>query len=108
MCIRDRNYTHEKPVYPLTFEIFPAQEDAQDVYKRQKKNIATYPWTSADAPITIRSKAYRLPGWTENRNSTGSIAYLVQHHDSPEPKEYDIELIPYGCSTLRITLFPVR
>lgn len=74
----------------------------------KKKNIATYPWTSADAPITIRSKAYRLPGWTENRNSTGSIAYLVQHHDSPEPKEYDIELIPYGCSTLRITLFPVR
>lgn len=74
----------------------------------RKKNIATYPWTSADAPITIRSKAYRLPGWTENRNSTGSIAYLVQHHDSPEPKEYDIELIPYGCSTLRITLFPVR
>ena len=26
------NYTHEKPVYPLTFEIFPAQEGAQAAF----------------------------------------------------------------------------
>ena len=26
------NYTYEKPVYPLTFEVFPAQEGAQAIF----------------------------------------------------------------------------
>lgn len=74
----------------------------------KKEQIALYPWTQAEAPITIKTKAYHLPGWVECRGSVGPIPYFVQHHDAPSPEEYDIELIPYGCTTLRITEFPVR
>lgn len=74
----------------------------------KKSSMAEYPWTLNDAPIKIKTKARRMPNWTINRGSVGNIAYDVQHHDQPESTDYNIELIPYGCTTLRITEFPVR
>ena len=70
--------------------------------------MANYPWTWTDAPITIKAKARILPRWKEVNGSTGPIAYYVQQYDYPDTEEHDIELIPYGCTTLRITEFPVR
>ncbi|MCC8200038.1 MAG: glycoside hydrolase family 127 protein [Tannerellaceae bacterium] len=74
----------------------------------KKASQATYPWTLEDAPITIKTKGRLMPDWKEYRGSVGTLPYDVQHHDDPDPVEYDIELIPYGCTTLRITEFPVR
>lgn len=69
--------------------------------------VAPYPWTLQDAPVTIRAKGRPIPSWREYRGSTGSIPYFTQQGaDSTDP--VDIELIPFGCTTLRITEFPVR
>jgi len=85
------------------------QEKLHDNFVVEKNtSISEYPWTLEDAPIKIKAKARKMSNWTMNRGSTGTIPYSVQHHDQPEPEEYDIELIPYGCTTLRITEFPVR
>lgn len=67
-----------------------------------------YPWNVANAPVTLRTKAIRMKEWGISRNSCGPINYYSQQGRDYEEQEYTIELIPYGCTTLRIASFPVR
>ena len=66
-----------------------------------------YPWNVENAPIVLKAKAHRLKGWTLYRGSTGPIGYYSQLQGELGAEEA-IQLIPYGCTTLRLTEFPVR
>ncbi|MBQ9309936.1 MAG: glycoside hydrolase family 127 protein [Bacteroidales bacterium] len=66
-----------------------------------------WPWNHDDAPVVIRTEAVRLPQWKEYNGDCGPVMYNIQgsqKHGRPEP----VELIPYGCTKLRITEFPIR
>jgi len=80
----------------------------EDHFKVEKSAvIANYPWTLEDAPITIKGKGRPIPTWQKYRGSAGSVPYFTQQGPDTDP-EVEIELIPFGCTTLRITEFPVR
>lgn len=63
-----------------------------------------YPWNLSGAPLVLKTKAKKLPEWKLYKNMAGPLPHALSRS---EEEETSITLVPYGCSTLRITQFPV-
>ena len=75
----------------------------EDCTLQRSSSIASYPWNPENAPLSLLVPARELPGWTR----IDSVAYWTEDSDDTG-KEVTLELIPYGCTTLRIAEFPTR
>ncbi len=60
------------------------------------------PWEE-DVPIVFKVKARQVPAWRMNGANAGEVPSSPVSTDFPETL---VELIPYGCSRLRIAEFP--
>ena len=72
-----------------------------------KDRVSEYPWNLENAPIKLTIPAMKLPLWQLERGSAGKIPATAK--DLPTDGVLrNIILIPYGCTTLRISEFPIR
>lgn len=74
-----------------------------------EKMKSDYPWTLHDAPIRIEVKAKEIPFWKLYNDMAGPLPYswMIYGPGTKNVPEETITLIPYGCTTLRISEFPV-
>ncbi|KPK81066.1 MAG: hypothetical protein AMS27_15800, partial [Bacteroides sp. SM23_62_1] len=66
-----------------------------------------HPWSVEHAPVEIKTYGKIIPDWKLYREMPGPLPHSLplQHQQDVQPEE--ITLIPYGCTKLRITEFPV-
>jgi len=68
--------------------------------------VGDMPWNLENAPLELKVKASRIPKWGLYNNSAGIIP-VRNRFKKDEIHEEEITLIPNGCTTLRISQFPV-
>ena len=73
----------------------------------RRETMPEYPWTLKGAPLELRTQGKRVPEWQLYNCRSGPLPHSRPlEHLEREPAE-EIALLPYGCTRLRITEFPV-
>ena len=104
------HYEHE-PASPWNYALIQCPEDSLEkhyVFKVHEDKVSgLYPWSEDAAPVSIVTRALTIPSWKEYNGMAGPLPYSIMY-GLETGGERLVELIPYGCTTLRITEFPVK
>jgi hypothetical protein len=65
------------------------------------------PWNIFNAPVELRVMAKMIPDWKMYNAVPGPLPHSGPQRHLIDELTNEISLIPYGCTTLRITEFPV-
>ena len=72
----------------------------------QKDWDLSFPWNISNAPVEIRMRGIRINEWKLTNGAPYFPAFWGTYRGEQSAID-TITLIPYGCTTLRITEFPV-
>lgn len=102
------DYTEVHPASPWNYGLYDVNEaKINDYFKAEftgKKTL--YPWNLENAPIVIKTKGRKIPSWKLYNDMAGPLPYSHIYGLESDKLEETITLVPYGCTTLRISQFP--
>lgn len=83
-------------------------DDEFEVVIDEAKLDSPWYWNPESAPVCIKAKAKKIPYWNIYGAMAGPLPYSLMYANPAENEpEETVTLIPYGCTTLRISEFPV-
>lgn len=97
-----------RPTTPWNYALIthPDNKLSENYLVETTGTVADYPWNLESTPIIIKTKGRRMPSWQLYNDMAGPLPYSVGWGtDADKPEE--IILVPYGCTRLRISQFPV-
>lgn len=102
-------YYEIKPTTPWNYGLLNVGRDKlaeSFIVEKREGPLPVYPWNLESAPIKIKTKGRRIPIWQVYNEMAGPLPFsTIFQLESEEPEE--ITLVPYGCTELRISQFPV-
>lgn len=93
-----------------TSEVLPttpwnyALEPAAIAILARASSVSDRPWIAAAAPISLTTRGRKIPEWNRYHQTHGSLPYSPVVTTAPAEV---LRLIPYGCTLLRMSEFPV-
>ena len=102
-------FTEYRATAPWNYGLIDARlrNPAEDITVEEVEWDGRYPWNLDAAPIRLSTTAVRIPEW----EAANGVPHLPGFHGSygnySEENIQEITLVPYGCTTLRISTFPV-
>lgn len=103
----DDTFWEVLPKSPWNYAIVKSELEQNKLQAEIKNEIPDNPWNLQNAPITVKTKGKRMPMWEIERGSAGKIPSPSWPERPTDIHQDEITLIPYGCTTLRISEFPV-
>lgn len=117
--VRDRRETKDRnDQYKAFQEVYPVDDWNYGLLQEDLNNLSTsvkvinkewkgdYPWNLENAPVELKMKGFKVPEW-KLVNGAPIFPGFWGRYNADDAVIDEIILVPYGCTTLRITEFPV-
>jgi hypothetical protein len=106
----ERTTVIENPVgeFPFAQRGEPLYRRSNDAVVQADGQISSYtrePYAAAE-PVVLKVKGRLMPEWGMDKTYTANAADPPKSPAVSNRPEVDLELIPYGCTRLRISEFP--
>lgn len=103
------SFTEYRAAEDWNFGLIEAELDNphESVTVKEHDWDGSYPWNLEAAPVSLTVKAVKIPEWEAANGVPHLPAFHGSYGDYEEENIQEITLVPYGCTTLRISTFPV-